>query len=440
MMTVEQAKAYVLARARERGIDAEVVGQQGRELTARAHTGRIEQLTQAVKGGLGVRVVTGGRTGYAYTEELSTDALDWMLDEAVENAGLQQATDGFLPTGSPLGRTDLVGDKLKAPLEAKVGAALGFEGTLREDKRVKQVLIAAYTEREAEVAVASTQGVDGAFRRGAAGIGGSMVMQEGNSLKQGWDMKWVTNLQELDPGRIALEFTERTGRLLGARPLKTGRYPAYFEPKAFIHLLSFFWLMWSGKMVMEGKSPLAGRMGEQIASPLVTIVDDPTMPGGLLSRPFDDEGTPSRPLVLVEGGILRNFLHNSETARALKAQNTGHAFRRYSGVLGVSTMNTALRPGSGMAMGQGVLVTEVSGVHAGANPISGEFSVQGLGLWVEGGEVVYPVENFAVAGDFLSLLNDITALGDTLQWEFGMMGGAFGAPLVAVGGLSFAGT
>jgi predicted Zn-dependent protease len=190
----------------------------------------------------------------------------------------------------------------------------------------------------------------------------------------------------------------------------------------------------------RGKSPLAGRLGERIASPLVTIVDDPTMLGGLLSRPFDDEGTPTRSLALVERGILRGFLHNSETAHALNSQNTGHAFCRYNGVLTVSSTNTALRPGSGAAMGQGVLVTEVIGAHAGANYISGEFSVQGLGLWVEGGETTYPVENFAVAGDFLSLLNDITALGETLQWEFGMMGGAFGAPLVAVAGLSFAGT
>jgi len=439
-MTGDEARRYVLAQARERGVDVEVVGQQSRELTARAHAGRIEQLTQAVRGGLGVRVVTGGRTGYAYTEELSPAALDWMLDEATENAGLQQATNGFLPAGSALGRTDLVGDRLTAPLEAKVGAALGFEGTLREDKRVKQVMLAAYTEREVDVAVASTRGADGAYRRGAAGIGGSMVMQEGNSLKQGWDMKWVTELHQLDPGRTALEFTERTGRLLGARPLKTGLYPAYFEPKPFIHLLSFFWLMWSGKMVMEGKSRLAGRLGERVAAPIVTLVDDPTMPDGLASVPFDAEGTPTHALTLLEGGVLRGFFHNSETARALGAQTTGHAQRAYRGILGVSPTNLALRPGAGLAMEQGVLVTEVTGVHAGANPISGEFSVQGLGLWVEGGEVAYPVENFAVAGDFLSLLTDVTALGDALEWEFGMMGGAYGAPLVGVAGLSFAGT
>lgn len=438
MMTVDEAKGYALRRARARGVEAEVVGEQGRELTARAHGGRVEQLTQAVKGGLGVRVITGGRTGYAYTEELSPAALDWMLDEAIENASLQQETTGFLPAGAPLGRTDLLGDALKAPLEAKVAAALGFEGTLREDKRVKQVMLAAYTEREIEVAVASTQGADGGFRRGVAGMGGSIVMQEGESLKQGWDMRWVTDLQALDPGRTALDMTERTGRLLGARPLKTGHYPAYFEPKPFIQLLSAFWWMWSGKMVMEGKSRLAGRLGETVAASIVTLVDDPTMPGGLASRPFDAEGTPARPLVLVENGMLRGFFHNSETARALKVASTGHATRRYNGILTVTPSNLALRAGSGVEMEQGVLVTEVTGVHAGANSISGDFSVQGLGLWVEGGKVAYPVENFAVAGDFLTLLAEITGLGDTLHWEFGM-GGAFGAPLVSVTGLSFAG-
>jgi PmbA protein len=439
-MTLEDAKRYVLSRAQTRGIDAEVVGQRSRELSARSHGGRIEQLTQAVQDGLGVRVVVEGRTGYAYTEELTEAALEWMLDEAVENAGLQQATDGFLPQATSFGRADLLGDALAAPLEAKVAAALGFEGTLREDKRLKQVMLAGYTERETDVTVASTQGADGAFRRGVAGLGGSIVMQEGASLKQSWDIKWVTDLQHLDPGRTALEFTERTGRLLGARPLVTGRYPAYIEAKPFIQLLSFFWTMWSGKMVMEGKSPLAGRLGDRVASSLVTLIDDPTLLGGLNSRPFDAEGAPARPLALVELGVLRSFFHNSETARALGAAPTGHASRRYNGVLGVSPTNLVLQPGSGLPMERGVLVTEVAGVHAGANPISGEFSVQALGLWVEGGEVAYPVENFAVAGDFLTLLTEITGLGETLHWDLGMMGpGAFGAPSVGVAALSFAG-
>ncbi len=441
MMALDEAKRYVLDRARVRSVAAEVVGRRERELIARASHGRLEQLTQAVSGGLGVRVVVNGRTGYAYTEELSREALDWMLDEAIENASLQPEGDAFLPTGSALGQRDLVGDKLNAPLQAKIQAALGFEGTLREDKRVTHVELADYMERVVDVSVASTQGADGTYRRGAAALSAFFVMQDSASRKQGWDREWVTDLATLDPGRTALEFTERTGRLLGARPLATGRYPAYFEPKAFVHLLTAFLPMWSGKAVLEGKSRLAKRLGEAIAAPILTVIDDPALPGGLGSRPFDAEGTPARQLTLVEDGVLRAYLTNSEVARALGLENTGHAARRYRDTLTVAPSNLYVRArpaGSGIKPERGVVITEVSGVHAGASAITGQFSLQGLGLWVEGGEVAYPVENFAVAGDFLTLLREITGLGEALEWE--MWGGiAVGAPLVGVAELSFAG-
>jgi len=439
-MTLDESKRHVLAAARSRGIAAEILGERGRELTAKAHGQHIEQITQAVQGGIGVRVVVDGRMGYGYSEELSSDALDWMLGEAIDNAALQTETDKFLPDGADLGQHDLVGDGLAAPLESKIQTALGFEATLREDKRVKQVMFASYTERERDITLASTQGTDGAYRRGVAGVMASVIMQEGESLKQSWDADWVRDLQSLDPAHTALDFTQRTGRLLGARPLPTGRYTAYFEPKAFAHLLGAFWSMWSGKAVMEGKSRLAGRLGQQIASPLLTLIDDPTLSDGLASRPFDAEGTPGRLVALVEAGVLKHFLTHSETSRALALPNTGHAARSYRGVLGTSPSNLFVQPGAGIQMRSGVVVAEISGVHAGANAISGDFSVQALGLWVENGEVAYPVENFAVAGDFLTLLMNISGVGieAELKWEFmGRM--AIGTPTVEVADLSFAG-
>jgi PmbA protein len=437
-MTLNEARSYVLTQARTRGIAAELVAETGRELTARAHARRIEQLTQAVRGGIGVRVVVDGRVGYGYTEELSTGALDWMLREAVENAALQQETGGFLPAEGITPRAEMVGDGLSASLETKLQTALGFESTLREDKRVKQVLIAAYGEREWDVAVASTEGADGSYRRGVAGLMASVVMQDGTSLKQGWDDTWATDVRQLDPGRTALEFTERTGRLLGARRLGTGRYRAYFEPKAFAALLGAFIPMWSGKAVAEKKSPLAGRLGHSIASELVTIVDDPTLPDGLASRPVDSEGTRARPAVLVDAGVLRSYLTNSETAAGLGVPNTGHAWRGYRGTLGVAPSNLFLAPGRGIALQEGVIVAELSGLHAGTNAITGEFSIQALGLWVEGGAIAYPVEDFAVAGNFLTVLQQITGVGDRLQWDYGMRV-AYGMPMVEVAELSFAG-
>lgn len=437
-MTRDEARRYVLDAARARGVAAEVLSELSRELTARAHERKLEQLTQAVRGGCGVRVVVDGHTGYGYSEELTPAALDWMLQEAIDNAGLQSDAGGFLPSGAAVGHTDLVGGSLRGSVEAKVQMAIGLESTIREDRRVKQTLFAAYGEREWDVAVASTEGADGGYRRGAAGFMASMVMQEGESRKQGWDHEWATSVGALEPGRTALEFTERTGRLLGARRLRTGRYRAYFEPKAFAALLAAFTPMWNGKNVAERKSPLAGRLGEPIASDLVTLIDDPTLPEGLASRPLDAEGTAARRTVLVDGGVLRSYLTNSETARALGVENTGHAWRGYRSILWVAPSNLFLAPGSGVTFTEGVVVTEIAGLHAGTNAVTGEFSVQALGLWAEGGRVAYPVEDFAVAGNFLTLLREITAVGTDLRWEYAMRL-AYGAPMVEVRELSFAG-
>jgi PmbA protein len=438
-VTPDEARAYVLRRAARRGIAAEVLVERGRELTARAHQRKLEQITQATRGGVGVRVVVDGRTGYAYSEELTAAALDWMVQEAVDNAALQSTTDGFLPPGHRTAHRDLLGDGLRGSLEAKVQMAIGLESTIREDPRVRQVLYAAYMEREWDVAVASTEGTEGSYRRGAAGLLASAVMQDGASRKQGFDDEWATGVGLLEPGRTALEFTERTGRLLNARPLRTGRYRAYWEPKAAAALLAAFAPLWSGKQVIERKSPLAGRLDQPIASALVTVIDDPLLPQGLASRPIDAEGTPSRRTVLVEGGVLRTFLTNAETARALGLTNTGHAWRSYRGILAVAPSNLYLAPGAGVTVREGVVITDLMGLHAGTNPVTGDFSVQALGLWVEDGAVAYPLENFAVAGNFLTLLAAVTALGAELRWQFAGSA-ACGAPLVEVAELAFAGS
>ncbi|MFN3390716.1 MAG: TldD/PmbA family protein [Meiothermus ruber] len=437
-MTFEEARDYLLQKARALGLEAEVLATHTRELTIQAHGGRVEEITQATQGGVGVRVVVEGKTGYAYTEERTPAALDWVLQEAHENALLQSETGGFLPAGGTLGQHDLLGEGLSAPLEQKRQAALNLEATLRADPRVRQVQMTRYSENETQATLGSTQGVSGAFRNGYALLLTSAVMGEGSSLKQGYEFDLSKEFHALEPGRTAQQYLHRTGRLLGARPLKTGRYKAYFEPKAFAQLLGMMgWFLLSAKNVLEGKSLLAGRVGQKIASEIFTLVDDPTLPDGLASRPFDAEGTAARRTVFIEKGILRTFAHNSETARKMGVENTGHAARNYKGVLGIAPSNLFVEPGAGVQMDSGIVVTDLMGLHAGANPISGEFSLQALGLKVEGGEVAYPVENFTVAGNFLELLNRITALGSELEWN--PMMGIVGSPMVEVAELSFAG-
>jgi PmbA protein len=439
-MTFEQAKAFLVRRARERGVDAEVLGTSQRMLTLSATSGRVDEISHASRGGVGVRVVSDGRVGYASSEALDEGSLEWTLDEAIENAGLQSPRGAVLAAGGPLGRHDLVGEGLSAPVEAKAASVEHLEVALRADPRVDAVYAARYSESERELVLGSTLGADGGYRNGYAALWASPIMKRGDSVKQGWDLDLGKEFHALDPTRTSQVILERVGRHLGATPLRTGRYRAILEPDPTSVLLRLLVVSLSGKTVAEGKSRLAQRLGERIASERLTVVDDPTLAGGPASRPFDAEGTPARRTVLIEGGVLRSFLHNSDTARRTGQANTGHAARSYASTLGVGPTNLLVEPGAGVRLEDGILVTDLMGVHAGANPITGDVSVQAHGLRVEGGEM-RPVDNFAVAFNLFGLLERIEAVGDDLTWRSDWSGGSIvGAVSLQVDALSFAGT
>ena len=435
-MTFNEAKAYLLARAKAMSLELEVLATESRELTLNSFGGNLSEITRASQGGVGVRVVVGGRFGYAYSEEKTEEALDWILREARENAELSSADDGFLPEGSSVGHQDLISEGLSAPLTEKGERATKLEQALREDERTKQVWITYYTEREVLEELASTNGAEGGYRNGFAGLISSLVMQEGESIKQGVDISIEKEFHALDPMTTAQKMIETTARHLGARPLKTGRYRAYLEPRVVAQLLGVLMRALSGKALIEGKSRFADRLGEEVASDRITLVDDPTLSDGLASRPFDSEGTPARAVTLIEGGVLRSFLHNSYTARKAGHENTGHASRSYRSTLDVGFSNLSLQTGEGVDLVDGVLVTDLLGLHAGANPITGDLSLQAFGIRIEGDER-YPVENFAISGNLFELLKRVSAVGDESEWHFAA--GAIGAPMLEIESLSFAG-
>src|SRR5690606_39463773 len=186
-MKVTEAKAWLLARAGERGVELEVLATTDRKLSIEAQKGAVNDVSLSSSGGIGLRVVTDGRVGYAYTEELSEAALAWTLDEAIANAELQEDGSVTLPAGGALGRFELVDEGLSAPLQEKKAATIALEGKLAADGRVQSVQYAGYMERESEVEIASTTGVDGAFRTGLASLYSALVMREGDSVKQGYE-------------------------------------------------------------------------------------------------------------------------------------------------------------------------------------------------------------------------------------------------------------
>ena len=438
-MTFEEAKRWLLAEAGRRGVDLEVLGSVERRLQINAQDGKAGETTVATRGGMGLRVVDGGRVGYASTEDLSEGSLAWALTEASENAALQPAGAAALPAGGALGRHDLVDEGLSGTVAEKRDKAVSLETELKRDPRVQSVQYALYGESQGETVIGSTRGVDGSYRSGRASLVAGLVMRADGSVKQGFEFAHANDFHQLEPGRTALRALEGLGRHLGARPLTTGRRRAVLEPRVVSTLLSLLAYSLSGKTLAEGKSALAGKLGERVAAAGFTLVDDPTLRGGLASRPFDSEGTPSRRVVLVEDGVLRSFLHNTETAARTGQQTTGHAQRSYAGTLGVGITNLVLSPGAGVTPGDGVLVTDLMGVHAGANPITGDVSLQAMGLETVGGET-FPVDDFAVSFNLFELLQRIDEVGDVPETHADPRGaGAVTAPSLAVPDVSFAG-
>lgn len=436
-MKVSEAKQWLLAEAAKRGVALEVLATSERTLRLETRGGQPSDVHSSTRAGIGLRAVKGGRTGYASTEELSREALAWALEEAIENASLAPANGATLPEGGALGRTDLLGEGLSAPITDKLGTAAVFERGLTDDPRTQAMQFGHYSESEEQLEIGSTTGVSGGYRTGGAVLIAGVVMREGESVKQGYNVHAEGDYHQLDPGRTAQETLRKIGRHLGARPLSTGRRRAVLEPQVVGDLLSLLAYSLSGKTLAEGKSRLEGKLGRRVASELVTLVDDPTLPGALGSRPFDAEGTTSRRLTIIEAGVLRTFLHNSATARRTGQPNTGHAHRTYSSTLDVKPSNLLLLPGAGVAAGDGVLVTDLMGVHAGANPISGEVSVQAMGLETVGGETG-PVDDFAVSFNLFELLERVSAVGDAAEWVY-TQAGLMLVPAVAVDDLSFAG-
>lgn len=437
-MTVTEAKRWLLAEASRRGVELEVLASSTRALFVDAREGKASDVSMSTRGGLGLRVVDGGRVGYASTEDLSDESLGWALSEAIENASLQTQGRATLPAGGALGRHDLLDEGLSAPLESKVAAAIDLEQTVTADARVQSMQYARYQEGQEEVEIASTTGVDGGYRSGVAALIAGLVMREGDSVKQGFEVDAKREFHQLDPGRTALTALDKVGRQLGARPLVTGRRRAVLEPEVVATLMELYCYALSGKTLAEGKSRLAGRIGERVASESITLVDDALLQDGLASRPFDSEGTPSRRLTLIERGVLKSFLHNTDTAARTGQATTGHAKRSYRSTLAVGPTNLLLLPGSGIGLDDGVVITDLMGVHAGANPISGDVSVQAMGLESVGGETG-PVDDFAISFNLFELFERVAEVGDDAEWVTGHAGDAYKVPSLAFADVSFAG-
>jgi PmbA protein len=405
------------------------------ETQVNAFKGEVERLTSASSSGVGVRVVRDGRLGYAYTADLSDQGLRECLTEARANLEVSSEDPGnVLPEASEHEPLEGIFDPRQAQTspERKVALALDLEARTRAaDPKVTQVESARYGDVVGQLAIASSNGVRGSFAVTHAWCAAVALAAEDGQSQVGFAVDAARTLDDLDTGPVAAEAASRAVRMLGAAKPPTRTVPVVFDRMAAPSLVGVLLAGLSAEEVQKGRSLFADKLGQRVGAAGLRLVDDGRLVDGPGAAPFDAEGVPTRRTVLIEDGVLQCFLHNTATAARGDASSTGNARRAsFKSTPGVSAHNLFLAPGeldqAGLLAraGEGLLVQDVSGVHSGANPITGDFSVGVSGLLFRGGELAEPVREATVAAQLLDILQGIVAVGSDLQFTTGSIGGS----------------
>ena len=430
------------------GEQVEAYVSRGTHTSVRVFGGDVESLSSAQSEGVGIRVITGHRQGFAYAASLDPDVVAETLAEARDNAVFGEV-DEFLGLAEPDGvepcDLDLYRPELADfPTERKVDLALEAEkATKAADPRIKGVESADYGDSMFEGAIATSTGIRVSSRRTTCSIWSSAMADDGRGTQTGYGYSVARTPEDLDVEKAARDAAEKATRLLGAVKPATQQLTVILEPNISASFIGIVSSLLSGMSVLKGRSFLADKLGEQVAVSLLTLVDDPTNPEAWGSSQFDGEGLASRRNVLIENGVVRMFLQNSYTGRRSGLASTGNAVRGgFRSTPGVGSRALSLTPGDldqpGLLaqVGDGVLIQSVTGMHSGVNSVTGGFSVGIQGLMVRNGEIAEPVREATIASTLQRMMNDVVAVGGDLEW---LPGGAAGMTL-AIGDVTLSGS
>jgi PmbA protein len=409
------------------GEQLEAFVSRGGETEVRIYEGEVEHFVSAQAEGIGIRVIRDGRTGFAYAGTLDDAAIAEVLAEARDNvefgtvddwAGLAQP-DGVEPTDQPLWNDELAA----FPTERKIDLAKELEQlTLAADKRVR-VDDSNYADAYGEAAVATTTGIRQWGRENGCYVSVSTLADDGEETQSGFGFSVGRTPTMFDLPRAAREAADRATRLLGATKPPSRRTTVVFDPFVTAQLIGIIASTLNGEAVVKGRSLFKDRLGDQVAPPFVSLVDDPTNPLAYTATDVDGEGLAARRNTLIDGGVLHMFVHNSYSARRAATVSTGNAVRGgFSGTPGVGALALHLAPGTRSqqeliaGVDDGLLVQSVQGIHSGVNPISGDFSTGAAGLLIRDGDVAEPVREFTIASTLQRMLLDIVEVGGDVDW------------------------
>lgn len=447
-LALEDIAALLLRRATEHGATAaDVLVAEADSLMVTVRLGSVEKVKRATSKHLGLRVFVGNRSAVTSTADFTGTAIEEL---AAASVALARATASDPQSGLPPAE-DLAVDPpdldLCDPALAEITPEQAIEwcreaeSTAREsDARITNSEGADFNSGTGRVFYAATNGFSGGYHASNCGLWVVPVAIENGTMERDYWYSTARHLHGLEtPESIGRTAARRTLRRLGARKVGTCEVPVVFEPEAAATLVSHLAGAVCGNSLYMGTSFLIGKLGQRIAPHMVHISDDGKLPRELGSKPFDAEGVATRCTHVVDSGVLTSYLFDTYSARRLDAHTTGNAARSVVDVPRTSPTNTFLHAGDidpqqiVCSVQSGLYVTELMGF--GVNPVTGDYSRGAVGLWIENGELAYPVSEVTIAGNLLQMFQDIELVGSDLVRRRGIS-----APTIKIARMTVAGS
>jgi PmbA protein len=439
----------IVAQAR-RSDELEAYVTHEREFSVKAFAGEVEHVSSAEPRGAGVRVVSDGRAGFAYTTDVTDAGIADVVSKARDNSRFATHDEavGLAPpwTTDPPDVDGMVDEsQTSVAPDDKVQFALDLEQATRTfDKRVRQVEEAAYSDSLTEVAFATSSGISGSYRRTDAWCYAIAIATDRDDTQVGFEFDVGRGISTLDFEDVARRAAERALGILGASKIASARMPVVFEPYTAAQFLSVLGSALTGEAVAKGRSLFAGKLGQEVAADGLTLVDDGRIEGAPGSAPWDAEGVPTGRTAVIEAGVLSSYLYDVTSARRDGTKSTGNAARSgFKSPPGPQPSNLAFESTGDArsevlsSAGRALLVQDFHGVHSGANAVSGDFSVGATGRLLDGGELGAPVKEVTIAAPMLEILSGIVAVADDLRWI--PFGGSYGGATTLVSEMTVAG-
>ena len=450
-MDIKEFKDKLFQRAKEEGFtDYEIYYINGDSFRVSVYEGEIDQYSVNTDIGLSFRGMFDGKMGYSYTEVLDDDALEMLIKNAKENALTIEDEDIEVIYGEKdvYKKVDSYNEGLeRVDVSKKIDLAMKLEKEAKgQSDKVKSIDDCIVASGKGERYISNSKGLDLSHISNMIYALVSAVVEDDGKVNTAYSFKATYDFNEIDTKKLAEEAVTKALSYMGAQSVPSGKYGVIIKNDVMADILETFSGIFSAYSVQKELSLLKGKLKTKIASDKVTLIDDPLMEKGLASIPFDDEGVAAYTKAVIGEGMLNTYLYNLKTAKKDGVESTGNAAKAsYASPIGTSPSNFYIKPGNNdidelkKLLGKGLLITEVQGLHSGANTVSGDFSLGAKGFLIKDGLIERPVEQITIAGNFYKILLDIVDLGSDLKFGIPSGSSCFGSPSIIVKEMSVAG-